>query len=130
MTESDLITLITNNNEVISNQFQFWISASFAVVVVSFTAGTKLKLVARLFIIFLYLTAAVMFYLRYLDALDESAYYVSLLSQMDSEFAPNRLGLVSTLRKIIMFAGTIGGVVLTLIPSLYASIDNPGSTAN
>lgn len=57
---ADLIELVLMQREAISSQLQFWLSATFAVILASFFAGSKLTGRYRLCVGLLYLLATAM----------------------------------------------------------------------
>lgn len=57
---ADLIELVLMQREALYSQMQFWLSATFAVILASFFAGSKLTGRYRLFVGLLYLLATAM----------------------------------------------------------------------
>ncbi len=65
MTEFEIRQLIFDIEAVIADQFQFWMAATFAVVVVSYTAGARPKVWTRICVAALHFAAVTTFFLRY-----------------------------------------------------------------
>ena len=98
MSEFELWQLIEANQGAVTDQFQFWMATTFAVVIASYTAGQRLALWARLAIAALYAIAAAVFYLRYMMAYD-------MLGQL-------------ILRRLVMVGGSLLAIVLICAPAI------------
>ena len=120
MTEFEIRQLIFDIEAVIADQFQFWMAATFAVVVVSYTAGERLKVWARVCVAALYFAAVTTFFLRYLAAAGQTREAVGMLRAMGADFgiAGGLPTLVSYLRRLVILAGTIFAMVLILRPTV------------
>lgn len=119
MSEFEVRELIYNTNAVISDQFQFWMAATFAVIVASYTAGPRLAIWARVCVAMLYMTAVATFYLRYRGAALLLVDQYGWLADMgaDLNFPPTLPRLVGVLRQVVMFGGTALAVVLIFRPT-------------
>ena len=118
MTEFELQLSILEISGTITDQFQFWMTTTFAVVIACYTAGERLGNTLRLAIASIYIVAVAMFYLRYLDAASAVAYYAELLRALGGEIPARRVGLITFLRKTLMLGGSILALVLIFRPSL------------
>jgi len=120
MTEFEIRQLIFDIEAVIADQFQFWMAATFAVVVVSYTAGERLKVWARVCVAALYFAAVTTFFLRYLMATDQTREAIGMLTAMGADLGvSNGLPtLVSYLRRIVIVAGTVFATVSILRPTM------------
>ena len=85
MSEFELHSLLIEYSSSIDAQFNFWIAITFAVVVASHTAGEQLNHWARSVLVFLYLLASAIFYIRYRAAVGEALSVVSQLSELVGE---------------------------------------------
>ncbi len=70
----ELIQLFQNCLTFIDSQFQYWLSASFAVVVAGFLAKDVLNRNARVWVSILYLVASSLFAVKYYMALQQSLF--------------------------------------------------------
>ena len=116
MSEFEMWQLIIDNQGAVTDQFQFWMATTFAVVIASYTAGHRLALWARLAIASLYATAAVVFYLRYMMAYQMLAQLHHLLSQ--SALQPPSGVPASVLRRTVMIGGSLLAIVLICRPTI------------
>lgn len=116
MQEYELWQLIGLEQEKVSEQFQFWMAATFAVVIASYTAGSRLALWARLAIAALYAASALVFFLRYMHAYD-------FIGQLINELANSSLTypdgyFPSIFRRGVMIVGSIVALVLICSPTI------------
>jgi hypothetical protein len=122
MSEFELLTLLQSYGSTISDQFNFWMATTFAVVVAVHTAGHKLNGAFRLVIAFLYLTACLVFAVRYLGAMANIVLLTQELRNIGSSLGPQNdalgLQIASAGRKLVMFGGTLVAIVLVLWPSI------------
>ena len=116
MTEYEIQMALLETSFAVSDTFQFWMAATFAVVVASYTAGQNLAYFIRGAIALVYIIAIAMFYFRYMDAADHVFYYIELLKNMESEYPLRRVSLISTLRKLLMIGGSLLALVFILSP--------------
>ena len=107
MTEFELIMVMGEIADDITDQFEFWIGITVAVVVACYTAGEKLSKRMRTTISLLYFLACLLLYLRYLDAGFRGAEVIAALNEMSSPYTA-RLGILTdTLRQVLMIGTTI-----------------------
>ena len=113
---NELVLLVSSN---INDQFQFWMAATFAVVVASYTAGERLALWARIIIASLYAATATMLYLRLFAAAAQAAQPFEQLRQLNPEFVEaSGLFVIPLLRRIVMFGGSLLAIVLICMPTI------------
>ena len=119
MTEYELISLLRETASTISQDFEFFITATFAVIFVSYAVGDKLKKGPRIIISLLYLGSVVMILFRYQNLLDQILFIVANLNEMGSEFpATSNIPTVSILRRTLMVLGSIAAVYTVFRPLL------------
>ena len=119
MTEFELNELVLLVSSNINDQFEFWMAATFAVVIVSYTAGRRLALWARAAIAILYVVTVAMLYLRYLSAVAQATQAFGQLSELGAEFtSPTNVNIITFLRQIVMFGGSLLAVVLICLPTI------------
>ena len=116
MTETDIHLVLLEISSAVSENFQFWMATTFAVVVATYSAGDKLPILVRSVLAVIYSLAATMFYLRYQTATDQVAYYAQMLAEMESELPAAKLGAVTYLRRTVMVAGSLLALVFIFKP--------------
>ncbi len=117
MTEFEIVTLIQEYGAAISEQFNFWMATTFAIVVASYTAGDRLNIGFRIILVVLYLMACVVFFLRYAGAVESVGILAEQLRALGSELGPRTVPIASFIRRLLMIVGTIVAVLLVLFPS-------------
>jgi len=127
MSEFELVLLLREYGGSISEQFNFWMATTFAIVVASYTAGDKLNLGFRFILVFLYASACAVFYLRYMGAVASVAVIAGHLQEIGSEFGPRSVPWASFLRRLVMFVGSLLAILIVLRPSLSAGDEDPGT---
>ena len=125
MTEYELIALMRETDTTIAQNFEFFISATFAVIVVSYAVGDKLKALPRIVITILYLGSVVMLFTKYQNLLGQVNFMVASLSEVGSDFpATLKVPLASWLRQFIMIFGAFAAVFTIFKPVLSAHDKN------
>lgn len=66
MTESELFLAMMETSALLSQDFEFFITATFALIVVAYAVGDRLTLLPRILISALYLASVAMFLFRYM----------------------------------------------------------------
>ena len=117
MTEFELVTLMQEFGASISEQFNFWLATTFAIVVASYTAGDRINLSFRVVLVALYLMACAVFFLRYLGAVDSVSSLAEQLQAMGSDLGPRSVPVSSFIRQLLMISGTLVAVLIVLFPS-------------
>ncbi|NIV17611.1 MAG: hypothetical protein GWN47_04200 [Woeseiaceae bacterium] len=125
MSEFELVILLREYGGAISEQFNFWMATTFAVVIASYTAGHKLNNTVRALILVLYIVACAVFYMRYLGAVRAVEIISGQLGDMNSDFGPRVVPWASLGRKFVMIVGTIFAATVVLRPSLTADEQEP-----
>lgn len=118
MSEFELNTLLVEYSAAIDSQFNFWMAATFSIVVASHTAGDKLNRTGRLVLVMLYLLACSVFYLRYLGAAGQVSYAIEQLLEFGQQSPSSELGIATSLvRQALLIIGTIFAVIVVVWPS-------------
>ena len=113
---NELILLVSSN---INDQFQFWIAATFAVIIVSYTAGDRLALWARLVIAILYAATVALLYLRLFAAVAQAAQSFEQLRELNPDFVEaSGLVAIPLLRKFVMLGGSLLAIILICMPTI------------
>ena len=89
----------------LEDQFQFWLSITFAVIVASFIAGDRLRYSWRTVIGALYLLATVLFAFRLSESAQNLMLYLQPALERGAEWT-NSGDLVFLLRAAVMLVGT------------------------
>ena len=119
MTEFELNELVILVSSNINDQFQFWMAATFAVVIVSYTAGRRLAIWARIVIATLYAATVVMLFLRYLVSVEQATLALEQLAEIDSAFvSPGNAAVITILREFVIWGGSLLAVVLICVPTI------------
>jgi len=123
MQESEIIGLLYDLNEILSQDFEFFITLTFAVIVVSFLVGDKIERFAKVVIAILYSCAAIMIFSRYYLFMEQVVYLLRELDKLGSQIpvSDKVTALPTTLRIIIYALGSIMTVILVLWPSILRS---------
>ena len=127
MTEIDIHMVLLEISGTVSENFQFWMATTFAVVVATYAAGEKLPAIVRGVLAVIYTMAAAMFYLRYQTATDQVAYYAQLLGEMKSELPAAKLGAVTYLRRTVMLSGSLLAIIFLFAPGWTRTNDRADS---
>ena len=117
---ADLIELVLIMREPLGSQLQFWLTASFAVIVASFVAGSRLTVRFRVSIGLLYLLATAMTFAGWAAIGEELFVLYKELESRGVELEPP--WMVAGLRLFLLILGT----VLTLV-FLYQDRHHDGS---
>ena len=119
MSEFELHSLLIEYSSSLDAQFNFWMAITFAVVVASHTAGDQLNHWARSVLVFLYLLASAIFYVRYRAAVSEVLNIVSQLNELVEEIRFVKLAeFTGPGRRILMLSGTVFAVLAVVQPAL------------
>jgi hypothetical protein len=126
MTEYELIALLRETALTISQDFEFFVTATFAVILASYAAGNRLKPIARIAIAVLYLGSVTMFFLRYQNLISQALFLGESLEAMGSDFPRTQyVSAVSTVRRLITAFGTIAALVTLFWPVVQQQIHEP-----
>jgi len=122
VSEFELRSLLIEYGSAIDAQFNFWLTASFAVVVASHVAGHHFNRWGRAGLVFLYLLACTVFYLRYVSTADLITSAIFALRDLAIEVEITKLGLYTRIiRQILMLSGTVFAVLIVVRPTLLKS---------
>ena len=118
MTESELFSAMSEVSVLLTHDFEFFITATFALIVVSYVVGDKLPLLPRVLIAVLYAAAVAMLLFRYQAYLDMFGVINTKLAQLESAFLPDpsRGAPASALRLFIYIAGSVATLYVLFRP--------------
>ena len=128
MTEFEIVTLIQEYGAAISDQYNFWMATTFAVVIASYTAGDRINRGFRIILVVLYLMACFVFFLRYLGAVDTVMLLAERLQSMGSDLGPRTVPVASYARRLLVISGTLVAVLIVLFPSWTGESRPPSPT--
>lgn len=86
MSEVELLDLLRAANEGVDSNFQFWLSATFAILMAFFFAGDRIVGYIRWAIVLLYVASTILFVFRILDAGQLATRARSALEELGSDF--------------------------------------------
>ncbi len=109
----DLIELVQNEIAGIDAQFQFWITATFAVVVASHFARDQLGAALRICLAVLYILAVVLLMVRMGAHVEAANYLVSILADLQVDY-PGLNPPIGWLRAVVMFLGSLAALLFIL----------------
>lgn len=99
--------LLNESSRMITEQFNFWLATTFALVIASYTAGDKRNRLMRVCVAALYLLACIVFFVRYLDAVQSALYLAEQLDAIGSDYLPGYVGIASFARRVVMVGGAL-----------------------
>jgi hypothetical protein len=109
ITSAELIELVLLQRQAFDTQFQFWITATFAVIVASFVVGNRLGVRYRLAIAALYFFTTFMVFARWGHDAREMGL---LLSEIQDRGIPYAAPIVFAATKaVVMLFGTVTALV-------------------
>ncbi len=118
MGEYELVSLLREFGGVISEQFNFWMATTFAVVIASHTAGHALSRKIRIAIALLYVPACFTYFLHCEAASDVIFQIHEDLSALDSNYVPGVTGIGSIGSSTLMVGGSLLAILLVLRRSI------------
>lgn len=116
MSEYELTSLIYELFRDMDSQIEFWLQATFAVVVAVYFAGHRLSVGLRRFIAVMYVAASLQAGLRWVLFLRRSIEHRNALELMGASDIPTTWSLVVAVTALlaIIFVGGVGGTVYFL----------------
>ena len=121
MSESELIEVLYIFVSDAEAQFEFWMAVTIALIVASYTAGNKLTFLVRVPIAGLYLLTCGLFYLRYVDAIDNILLVTQQLESIGSFYNPGHVELTPIIRTVVVVGTTALAVLITVAPNLASN---------
>ena len=114
MPEIELFQLLLGVIAEIDAQFQFWLTVTFAVLVASYTAGSRLSRRLRAAMALFYLWATAVIVVRYLTAITYYGDLARLAAELGVSNTPETSLWAGVLRMGLFFAGCVATVILVL----------------
>ncbi len=119
MTEYELISLMRDTYTAVATEFEFFVGATFALIVTSYVAGDKLTRVARVVLALLYVSATILFVVRYQILVTQAQFFAAELRGMQSGFIREEtLTLVPWMRMILVAFGAAAALGSLFVPVL------------
>ena len=117
MEDVQLSIAVAEWSSVGSDTFQFWMAATFAVVIASHAAGRRLVKWARVSIAILYATATVSFVARMLSMIERITDIV--ISHPEVPLRPLGADAIATISvAVVMLCGSVLAIVMVLRPTI------------
>ena len=117
---NQLITFVLSLRQSMDAQVQLWISVTFALVVVSFSAGEKLSYRLRMLVGVLYLLATSTFIARWLHDYFDMEMFLQEISSRGLEF--ESLMFAATIRLLLLILGTVAAMIFLFKANLVKKI--------
>ena len=86
MTEFELISVLKETSTGIALDFEFFLTATFALIIVSYTVGERLGKAPRVAIASLYLVMVVLLLVRYQGQATQALFAISALREMKIDY--------------------------------------------
>jgi hypothetical protein len=109
ITSAELIELVLLQREAFDTQFQFWITATFAVIVASFAAGRRLSAKYRWVVALLYMLTTFMIFARWVHDAREMGLLLSEIQQRGIPYTGPRV--FAATKAVLMIFGTVTALV-------------------
>ncbi len=116
MDEKDLLEMLLAVSGDIDQQFEFWLSITFAVLIASHVWGAKLNPYVKWLLATLYVFASVILFLRYLLAIEYISYVRDLYTQYDVNEPSSPGSRIAFLRRALFVVGTIVTTIFVIFP--------------
>jgi Ca2+/Na+ antiporter len=110
MTEFELISVLKETSNGIAQDFEFFLTATFALIIVSYTVGERLGKAPRVAITSLYLAMVVLLLVRYQGQATQALFATSVLREMKSDYPTLDTVILMWFRRFIFVAGTLVAV--------------------
>lgn len=110
MTEFELISVLKETSNGIALDFEFFLTATFALIIVSYTVGERLGKAPRVAITSLYLAMVVLLLVRYQGQATQALFVTSALREMKSDYPTLDIVVLVWSRRFIFVAGTLVAV--------------------
>ncbi|MEZ5572244.1 MAG: hypothetical protein R3E64_09485 [Halioglobus sp.] len=110
MTEFELISILKETSDGIAQDFEFFLTGTFALIIVSYTVGERLGRAARIAITGLYLAMVALLLVRYQGQTTQALFITSALREMKSNYPTLDIVVLMWSRRFIFVAGTLVAV--------------------
>ncbi len=119
MTEYELASLLRETAASISQEFEFFVTASFAVILVGYFAQNRLKTGPRIVIAILYTSSVALFLIRYQNFTDQVRFITTSLQALNSDFpTPRNVEFSVWIRRVIVLFGSAAAMYSIFRPVL------------
>jgi hypothetical protein len=116
MTEFELISVLKETSDGIGQDFEFFLTATFALIIVSYTVGERLGKAPRVAITILYLAMVALLFVRYQGQATQALFATSVLREMSSAYPTLDTVFLMWLRRFIFVAGALVAVYSVFKP--------------
>lgn len=130
MTEYELASLLRETGAVISQEFEFFVTATFAMILVGYFTGDRLKLAPRIGLSLLYTGSITLFLIRYQNLTDQVLFLTTSLNSASNSFpAPTYVPLSIWIRRLVVVFGAAAAVYSLFRPVLTNDNGKSGEVA-
>ncbi len=127
MTELELIGLLRETSTLIALDFEFFLTATFAVMVVSYTVGERLGKAPRIIIACIYIATVFMLFMRYQGAVSQAQFAISGLKELGSSYPFLNIDILSWTRRFIFVAGALAAAYSLFKPIASSNKQKEGA---
>ena len=126
MTEFELIVTLKETSAGIATDFQFFLTVTFALIVVSYTVGERLSVAPRIAISVLYLAMVFLLFVRYQGQASQALHAVTSLREIKSDYPALDVVTLMWTRRFIFLAGTIVAIYALFKPVTTLKVEDDG----
>jgi hypothetical protein len=116
MTPFELSILAYESTAAIDSIFESWMAITFAFIVASYAAGSRISFSIKIFVSILYLSCAALLFFRYISFANQTFHYFAELGKYDARTITDSyaktLGLV---RRLVFIGGTFGSIFFLFV---------------
>jgi hypothetical protein len=116
MTEFELIMTLKETSDGIALDFEFFLTITFALIVVSYAVGERLGKAPRIVISSLYLATVFLLFVRYQGQASQALFIATKLSEMKSDYPVIDMVTIMWTRRFIFLAGTFAALFALFKP--------------
>jgi len=116
MTEFELIMTLKETSAGIAQDFEFFLTMTFALIVVSYSVGERLGAVPRFVISVLYLATVLLVFVRYQGQVTQAQYAIASLSDIKSSYPALDVLTVMWVRRFLFLVGAVAAVYALFKP--------------
>jgi len=128
MTEFELIMTLKETSTEIATDFQFFLTVTFALIVVSYTVGDRLGAAPRIAISCLYLAMVLLLFVRYQGQASQALFAVTMLREMKSDYPALDVVTLMWTRRFIFLAGALVAIFALFRPITTSKGEDAGSS--
>ena len=116
MTEFELIMTLKETSDGIAQDFEFFLTMTFALIVVSYSVGERLGAAPRFVISVLYLATVLLVFVRYQGQVTQAQYAIASLSEIKSNYPALDVLTIMWVRRFLFLVGALAAVYALFKP--------------